>query len=121
MSKQNSEEYKRLPKELVEKPEPRVGSVRESMLDEAKSLVLGDRNATYGPPNQDFDRSAGQLNALGYRGPGGRELLGHDIAIMVMSIKLSRLVWTPDKRDSWVDIAGYAACGLECAVIEADG
>lgn len=35
-----------------------------------------------------------------------------------MMVKLSRLMWTPAKRDSWVDIAGYAACGLECALHE---
>jgi hypothetical protein len=26
-----------------------------------------------------------------------------------------------DKRDSWVDLAGYSACGYECAVEEAEG
>ena len=39
----------------------------------------------------------------------------HDIAIMIIQVKTSRLMWTPAKRDSWVDIAGYAGCGYECA------
>jgi Domain of unknown function (DUF6378)/Domain of unknown function (DUF4406) len=99
----------------IEPPE----SERASLLDEAKSLVCGDRNNSYGPPTQDFERSANSLNAYGYRGPDGRLLKAHDIAIMVMSVKISRLMWTPGKRDSWVDIAGYAACGIECAVEEA--
>lgn len=97
---------------------PMPASARESLLDEAKNLVTGDRNNSYGPPNQDFERSAGQLNALGYRGPDGRPLMGHDIAMIIMAVKMSRLVWTPGKRDSWVDIAGYAACGYECTELE---
>jgi hypothetical protein len=91
-------------------------SVRGAALDEAKALITGDRNNAYGPPWQDFSRTAGALNAYGYRGPEGRPLESHDIAIMVMAIKVSRLMWTPTKRDSWVDTAGYAACGYECAL-----
>jgi hypothetical protein len=94
------------------------GSVRQEMLYEATGLVTGDRNNAYGPPWQDFQRTAAGLSAMGYRGPDGRSLESHDTAIMVMMIKLSRLMWTPAKRDSWVDIAGYAACGLECALHE---
>lgn len=95
-------------------------SVRGDMLDEAKALITGDRNNAYGPPHQDFARSAGALNAYGYCGPDGRPLESHDIAIFVMSVKLSRLMWTPTKRDSWVDLAGYAGCGLECALYDAE-
>ena len=95
-------------------------SVRSDALDEAKSLITGDRNNAYGPPWQDFTRSAGALTAMGYRGPDGRELESHDIAIFVMAVKMSRLMWTPTKRDSWVDIAGYAGCGLECALHDED-
>lgn len=29
-------------------------------------------------------------------------------------LKVSRLTWTPDKEDTWADIAGYAACGWDC-------
>jgi hypothetical protein len=93
-------------------------SVRGAVLDEAKDLITGDRNSTYGPPDQDFRRSAGAATAMGYRGPDGRDLLAHDIAILVELIKISRLMWTPTKRDSWVDTAGYAGCGLECALLE---
>lgn len=95
-------------------------SVRGDALDEAKALITGDRNNAYGPPWQDFSRTAGALNAYGYAGPEGRELESHDVAIFVMAVKLSRLMWTPTKRDSWVDIAGYAGCGLECAIHDAE-
>lgn len=93
-------------------------SPRAQILDEAKGLILGDRNAQYGPPTQDFERSAAILNAQGYTGPGGRPIAMHDVALIVIAIKLSRLVWTPGKRDSWADIAGYVGCGWECVVAE---
>lgn len=93
-------------------------SPRASLLDEAKALVTGDRNNTYGAPTQDFQRTADALQAMGYRGPDGRALQAHDVAILVAMVKISRLMWTPQKRDSWADLAGYAACGYECAVTE---
>jgi hypothetical protein len=94
-------------------------SPRADALFEAQALITGDRNNAYGPPTQDFQRAADAANAYGYRAIGGREIQAHDIAILVMLVKLSRLTWTPGKRDSWVDIAGYAGCGFECAVEEA--
>lgn len=93
-------------------------SPRAQMLDNAKKLITGDRNNSYGPPTQDFDRTAGALNAYGYRGPGDRPLKPHDVAIIIMSVKMSRLVWTHDHKDSWEDIAGYSACGYECTLNE---
>lgn len=97
------------------------GSPRALMLNKAKGLITGDRNNHYGPPTQDFAKSAGILKALGYKGPDGREILPHDIAIMAMAIKLSRITWSPDKEDHWVDLAGYAACAYECVTVEQEG
>lgn len=93
-------------------------SPRADILDEAKNLITGDRNAQYGPPTADFARSAQILNAQGYSGPGGRPIEMHDVALMVIAVKLSRLAWSPGKRDSWADIAGYVGCGWECVVEE---
>jgi len=98
-------------------------SPRESALLEAIGLVTGDRNAAYGPPTQDFDRTAAALTAMGYRRLDPADgfdlpIKPHDVAVMVMQVKISRLMSTPDKRDSWVDIAGYAGCGYECTTEE---
>lgn len=91
-------------------------TAREDLLDEAKHLVTGDRNNQYGPPTQDFQRTADALSAYGYRRPGGAKMLAHDISIIVDCIKTSRIIWSPEKRDHWADKAGYAACGWECVV-----
>lgn len=88
---------------------------RDELLDEAKRLVTGDRNNQYGPPTQDFRRTADILNALGFSGPGGTDVRPHDVAVIIVAVKLSRLTWSPGKMDSWIDLAGYAACGAECA------
>ena len=92
------------------KPKP---PVRREILEEAAELTCGDRNNQYGPPTQDFDRVAKMLSALGYQKARGHEIEPHDVAIIMACLKLSRLMWSPEKRDSWVDLAGYAACGYE--------
>ena len=89
-------------------------TLRGAVLAEARELIEGDRNNTYGPPHQDFQRAADAATAYGYRAIGGKPIEAHDIAILIGLVKVSRLMWTPEKRDSWVDLAGYAACGWEC-------
>lgn len=93
-------------------------SPRALILREAERLIMGDRNNQYGPPTQDFDRTAAILNAMGYRAIGGRKLQPHDVALVVMAVKMSRLAWMPEKQDSWADMAGYVGCGWECVVEE---
>ncbi len=103
--------------ELWDEVDEAPQSLRTELLSEAESLVNGDRNNQYGPPHQDFQRTADMLSALGFRfedGHGGtRRLMAHDVALSLAAVKMSRLAWTPGKRDSWVDLAGYAACGYE--------
>lgn len=98
-------------------PEP----IRETVLKAATSAITGDRNNQYGDPLDDFQRTATALNAMGYRRVhkgGSYALAAHDIAVIQIMVKLSRLAHTPAKRDSWVDIAGYAGCGAEVAELE---
>ena len=85
------------------------------MLAEAASLVDGDRNAQYGDPRQDFQRTAVMWGAY-----LGVDIEPHDVAALMAILKVSRIRWSPGKRDSWVDLAGYAACGWHCAMPECD-
>lgn len=94
------------------------GLTRAQVLDEAKQAVCSDRNTEYGEPIDNFGRWAGACNSLGYRGPGGRELKPHDLAVIMGLGKLSRSVQSPDKQDTWVDLAGYAAVAYELVTLE---
>lgn len=104
--------------ELVDNPVPDP-SPRASVLDEARQLITGDRNNAYGPPTQDFDRTAAMASAFGFM-VNGQPLKGHHVAVFMILLKVSRLAWTPGKRDSWTDAAGYAGCGYECSVEESE-
>jgi len=83
---------------------------RSAVLADADQLVNGDRNAAYGPPTQDFARTAAMWSAY-----LGIEVQAHDVAALMVMLKVSRISWSPERRDSWVDLAGYAACGWDCA------
>lgn len=85
-------------------------NARSDLLTEAESLVNGDRNAQYGDPRQDFQRTATMWSAY-----LGVDVAPHDVAALMSLLKLSRIRWSPNKRDSWADLAGYAACGWDCA------
>lgn len=80
----------------------------EDVLAEALRLTTGDRNNSYGPPTQDFARTAGMWEEI-----LGCEVRPKDVALCMIALKLSRASWA-SKRDNWVDIAGYARCGFLC-------
>lgn len=93
-------------------------NTRGRLLMAANTCVNKERNASYGDPIQDFRRTAAfweiYLNGI-IQKRGTLELLPHDVALMMTLLKTSRLVWNPESSDNWVDIAGYAACGYDCA------
>ena len=90
--------------------------VRTELLQEAETLVNGERDNQYGDPRDDFRKTADMWNvyikAVLKERPN---LLPHDVAALLCMLKISRIAWSPDKRDNWVDLAGYAACGWDCA------
>jgi len=93
--------------------------VRRDLLAKADRAVNGDRNKDYGDPTRDFERQAVMVQAY-LEGivetRGELRIEPHDIAAIMTIVKVARLVTSPDKEDHWVDIAGYAACGWDCAV-----
>lgn len=82
-----------------------VNVFEEDILEEAYRITRGDRQAQYGPPDQDFQRTAAMWSAL-----KGVAFSAKDVALFMIALKLSRQTHQ-DKRDNWVDIAGYARCG----------
>lgn len=85
-------------------------NARAEILFGAEELVNGDRNVQYGDPKADFRRTAAMWAAY-----LGVEIAPHDVAALMALLKVSRIRWSPSKQDSWTDLAGYAACGWDCA------
>ena len=74
---------------------------KESILDEAKRIVHGDRGENYGHPFEDFSRTAKIWSAI-----LGIDVTPEQVALCMIGLKISREVNRP-KRDNIVDGAGY--------------
>lgn len=86
---------------------------RGEVLLEARNLIVGDRNVTYGPPTQNFQNIADMLNVqFSHLFKDDAKFSATDIGIIHIITKLARSIAQP-KRDNFVDIAGYAACAWE--------
>ena len=87
---------------------------RKEVLDKAAEACLHSRAAQYSPPEDSF-LSISKLWNTWYviRKPG--EFNPVDVAMMLAMVKQARLAHNPTHEDSWVDLAGYAACGAEVA------
>lgn len=83
---------------------------RKECLDAAGKAVLTDRAREYGHPEDSF-----ALIAALWSRYTGCDISTADVAAMMILLKLARVEGNPRHMDSWVDIAGYAACGAECA------
>lgn len=84
--------------------------LRKFTLDQAAKAVLNDRNATYGAPEDVFSEIAEAWQAV-----FGYEFTAVDVALALVMLKVVRAKHNPRHIDSWIDMAGYAACGAEVA------
>lgn len=87
--------------------------VRAAVLEDAKRIVLGDRDEQYGAPEHSFSRIAAKWNVTLAR-KLKQSVTAADVAIMMIDLKTVRLSDNVGHRDSWIDTAGYAACGAAC-------
>lgn len=92
---------------------------KRALLDLAIAATA-DRGLNYGRPEDNFARIAAHWSAyLANRIPGTAGptyISATDVAIMCALLKVARLENDPRHQDSWVDLAGYAACGAEIAL-----
>lgn len=89
-------------------PEPVADETpRSSVLNEANQLIHSDRNAAYGPPMVNFQRTATIWSVI-----LEQDVTPRQVADCMIALKLARNVEAV-KRDNYVDMAGYAACGFE--------
>ena len=90
---------------------------RADILHAAEKCVCGQRETDYGTPEDHFKAIAelweAYLNKACTRGVNVR-VEAKDVAVMMALLKIARIAAGGRKADSWIDLAGYAACGAEC-------
>jgi len=84
---------------------------RKECLDAAAGCVLRDRQNQYGKPEDCF----GMISIMWSAYLGGVCISAHDVAAMMALLKIARFRHNPLHEDNAVDLAGYAACMVECA------
>lgn len=84
---------------------------REEILSMAEAAINGERDEQYGKPEENFGLIA-KLWSYYLNEP----ITPADVANMMIMLKVARLRRSPGNLDSWVDIAGYAACGAEVSI-----
>ena len=83
---------------------------RADCLKKADECVNGKREQDYGSPESNFGRIALLWNAY-----TGYAFSPKDVAMMMALLKIARIATGTATEDSFVDLAGYAACGCEIA------
>ena len=95
------------PEEPEEPEEPPLQAIP---LLEAIDITTADRHEDYGPPEEDFQRTAGMWS--GYLGV---EIKPYQVGFMMAMLKFSREV-NHHKFDNYVDAAGYIGCAYRARV-----
>lgn len=88
---------------------------RTEILDTAEHIISHDREREYGAPDKSF-----KTIAMLWTSYLGVQISPHDVAMMMMLLKVSRAKNGMPKEDTYVDIAGYAALAGEIATLEAE-
>lgn len=91
-------------KGTLEKPDV---ITRSGILSEAKKCICGDREEDYGSPEDNFNRIAALWSAY-----FDKEFTAKDVAMAMSLMKIARIK-AGTKYDSYIDLAGYAACAGE--------
>jgi hypothetical protein len=82
-----------------------------SVLDEAKEII-GERGQNYGGIEENFSNISTIVMSSTGIAPDP-----HDIAMVMVGVKLARIKQSPGKRDSYLDAINYLA--FACELIEA--
>ena len=94
-----------------------VKMTRAEILDAAKKCVCGQREQDYGTPESNFQLIADLWNAYLYQ-DFKTVISATDVAMMMALMKIARIKNGGGTGDSFVDLAGYAACGGEINAAE---
>ena len=85
-------------------------TTRATILDAARAAVTQDRQATHGNPEDTFGLIAAYWSAH-----LDTPVSATDVSVMMALMKLARIKGNPSHADSFIDAAGYIACGAEIA------
>lgn len=85
---------------------------RQELL-EAASRAVEERAEQHGQPEDVFEGIA-----LLWSVYLGTVITATDVALLMTLFKVARAQGNPKNEDTWADIAGYAACGVELATKE---
>ena len=94
---------------------------RAAVLEKARACVCGEREQDYGSPEDSFGCIAelweAYLRAACIAPDSVVRVTPTDVAMMMALLKIARVgtSFVGGTADSFVDLAGYAACGAECA------
>ena len=89
---------------------------REDILKSAIGLINGDRAKDYGDAFENHKRIA-ELWSVVF----GIKVTTQQVVLCLILLKVARLVYSPSKKDSWIDIAGYSGIGGEFVEKEKNG
>ena len=89
-------------------------TLRVEALREAARIISGERNKQYGGPEENFERIA-KIWEIIFGIPVSNEY----VAMAMVAVKVARYASKSGYQpDTWIDIAGYAACGYEVGNLE---
>lgn len=99
---------------------------RAEILEAARTCVCGEREQDYGSPEDNFE-TIGLLWGTYLRAAhpelayviAPNSVTANDVAMMMALLKIARIATGKGTADSFVDLAGYAACGGEISTKEA--
>lgn len=106
--------------EVIQKVQP-DSLTRVDVLRRAEECVCGQREQDYGTPEDNFSMIGELWETYLNRGclanDGRVHLDASDVAMMMALFKIARIATGTGTADSFIDLAGYAACGGECAQV----
>lgn len=97
--------YQLLPISTSDLPGANNNMTDVDILTEALDITTGDRHDEYGDCNVELDRVATMWSVI-----FESDVTPNQVALAMIALKLTRQMHT-NKRDNWVDIAGYARVG----------
>jgi hypothetical protein len=81
---------------------------REDILKEAIKLINVDRAEDYGPAYENHKRIADLWSVV-----FSIKVTVPQVVLCLILLKIARLIFSPKKTDSWIDIGGYTGLGGE--------